>query len=414
MRVLVITFTFPPSSHANAKRPYYLVKGMLDAGWKVDVLTSRIGMGADLAETITDSNCRITRVFDPMWAISTLFGAGTRWERLVNLLGNGVIWPESCRLWAMRVFAMARGGVSGYDRVIAFVFPPSVLLSGSIPGLVDNRWVFDMQESVSPQYALYPRRSPLQKLLTPRLRRAEGLTLHRAGKVVFTAETNRNAYIEEELVPPERTELIPHFFDARVFSEPGIVSGDFTIGYFGYFDLRGVRTPETFLRALHGFLVKRPEAREKTRFLFHGSWLPAHNTMLDKLGLWDVAQIKSSVPLDEYLELVKSCPVLLLLTAAKLNLFMPSKVVEYLGASRPILAFVPPDSEVAGVLKRSGMDGFVCGEHDVAAGVLAIERLWEMYVGGSLDAVAEGSRHWSSEVQIPRYLELLEGMRIVG
>jgi hypothetical protein len=38
MRLLVLTYTFPPSTHANAKRPHYLVRGFLDAGWGAIVL----------------------------------------------------------------------------------------------------------------------------------------------------------------------------------------------------------------------------------------------------------------------------------------------------------------------------------------------------------------------------------------
>jgi hypothetical protein len=35
MRLLIITHTFPPSEHSNAKRPFYIAKGALEAGWEV-------------------------------------------------------------------------------------------------------------------------------------------------------------------------------------------------------------------------------------------------------------------------------------------------------------------------------------------------------------------------------------------
>ncbi len=408
MRVLVITFTFPPSSHANAKRPYYLVRAMLEAGWEVEVLTSRIGMDAGGEELIDHPKCRIVRIDDPIWSLSTVFGRGTRWEKATTLIGNGLLWPESCRWWALKVFSTIRKSRAGHDRVLAFVFPPSVLLAGMEDGLVDRRWIFDLQESVSPQYAIYPRRSPLQKLLTPKLARVERCTLGLAGRVVFTAETNRRAYIQSDLVEEGKTELIPHFYDSDVFSRRGEVEEDFVIGYFGYFDLRGYRTPEVFLRALAGFLAKRPEARRRTRFVFYGNWMPGHDHMVDGPGLRDVTEIHAAVSLDRYLELVKKCPVLLLLTAAKLNLFMPSKVVEYLGANRPILAFVPEDSEVAGVLRQAGMSDFACGERDVDAGIRAIERMWELYLAGDLKTDGSRTGRWSSAVQIPRYLGLMK------
>lgn len=409
MRVLVITFTFPPSSHANAKRPYYICKAMVDAGWEVDVVTSQIGMDEGSDELIRHPNCRIRRLEDPVWSLATTYGRGTRWEKAVGLAANGLLWPESCRWWVQTVFSTVAPEIDRYDRVLAFVFPPSVLLAGERDGLVDRRWIIDYQESISPHYALHPRRSPLQIWLTPKLARVERATLGLAGRVVFTAETNRLAYIGADLVEASKTKLIPHFYDSEVFANPGEVMEDFVIGYFGYFDLRGWRTPEIFLRALAGFLERHPEARSRTRFVFYGKWLPEHDPMIDDQGLRDITEIHDSVPLHEYLELVKTCPVLLLLTAAELNLFMPSKVVEYLGAGRPILAFVPPESEVAGVLHRAGMGEFSCGERDVEGGIAALGRLWELFGASQLLPSASSSASWSSATQVPEYLRLLAG-----
>lgn len=407
MRVLVITFTFPPSTHANAKRPYYIVKGMLDAGWEVDVVSSQIGMKSGSEELFRDPKCRITRIDDPVWSLGIARGQGTRWQKAVTLGANGLLWPESCRWWALRVFSKVRPDLARYDRILAFVFPPSVLLAAERDGFVDRRWIIDYQESISPHYAIHPRRSPLQIWRTPRLVRLERRCLELAGDVVFTAATNRRAYIESNLVEEPKTALIPHFYDSEVFAGKGEVMKEFVIGYFGYFDVLGWRTPDIFLAALAGFLEKHPEARERTRFLFHGHWMPEHDPMLDDRGLRDIARINPAVPLDRYLELVKQCPVLLLLTSASLNLFMPSKVVEYLGANRPILAFVPDDSEVAGVLREAGMSDFACGERDVEAGILALERLWKLYLSGELAADGSKTAEWSSAVQIPRYLELM-------
>jgi glycosyltransferase involved in cell wall biosynthesis len=410
MRVLVITYTFPPSSHANAKRPYYLVKGMLEAGWEVDVIASKTGIETTGRELIDNPKFRIIRIADPVWSLAGMFGRGTRWEKAIGLAANGLLWPESCRWWALNVFSLLRNNPVHYDRVVALVFPPAVLLAAQETDLVDARWIFDFQESVSPQYAIYPRGSPWQRLLTPKLARLERLALQKAGAAIFTAATNQRAYIASGLVDANKCELIPHFYHSEVFAKPAQVVENFTIGYFGYFDLRGLRTPEIFLRALAGFLAKHPEARDRTRFVFYGKWLTVHDPFLDELGLRDVAEIHEPVPLDRYLELVKSQTVLLLLTAAKLNLFMPSKVVEYLGANRPILAFIPDDSEVAGVLRQARMSDFACGEHDVDGGIVAIERLWERYLSGELRTAGSSTANWSSAVQVPRYLELMKRM----
>jgi len=228
-----------------------------------------------------------------------------------------------------------------YDRVIAFIFPPSVYLHAK-KGLVDHRWIFDLQESVTPQYKIVPRRSKIQKLRMPALIRLEQKALHQAGCVVFTATTNQKAYIDNGLVPEHKTRHIPYFYDSEVFdhSETETPNG-FEIRYFGTFDWRGSRSPRVFLQSLARFLEQHKEAREVTSFTFYGTWLAEHNSMIEELGLTDVVDIKEGVPYDEYLEKVRSAPVLLLVVSAEHNLFMPSKIVDYFGAARPILAFLP-------------------------------------------------------------------------
>jgi hypothetical protein len=89
---------------------------------------------------------------------------------------------------------------------------------------------------------------------------------------------------------------------------------------------------------------------------------------------------------------------------------MPSKIVDYFGARRPILAFVPRESEMRHVLEQAGMSDFACDEFDVEAGAKALERLWELYQAGQLNCDSEKTGFWSSEVQIPKYVDLVRGL----
>jgi hypothetical protein len=406
MRLLIITHTFPPSRHSNAKRPLYVAKGALDAGWQVDVMTSSIGLAPGQEESLEHPKLRVFRCTDPVHALQQRLRDSPKIGRLAAGLCNGALWPDYCAPWARRIFR-ARARLAEYDRVLAFVFPASVLLAGQRPDMVGPHWTFDFQESVSPQFKRFPRRSPLQRLLTPRLERLERTTLHQAGRVVFTAESNRQAYIEAGLVLERVTEHVPYFFDASVFAANYQVDPGFEIRYYGGFDLHGARNPGIFLRSLAAFLEKHPAARSDTRFIFHGNWLPIHDHFLADLKLEDVAQIRPPLAYEDYLEGLKRSPVLLLVVAEAHNLFMPSKIVDYFGARRPILAFVPRASEMHGVLLSAGMAGYVCDETDVEAGTRSLERLWACYLNGTLAVDSTKTNTWSSAVLIPRYLNIL-------
>jgi len=407
MRLLVLTHSFPPSRYSNAKRPYYLAKAFLDVGWEVDVFTSNLGVPEGEPDLPPSQGLRVFRheaMVDKL--VRTSRGPGLA-SRLILYAITGLVWPDGFAWWSTRTLRAARRQPL-YDCSLAFIVPASLLLSGILRGMAGPRWIFDYQESVTPQYRRQLRRSPLHRALLPLLGHLERHTLHKAGRIVFTADTNRQIYIRQGLVPPARTMHVPYFYDAEVFREPATVSAGFEIAYFGMFDFRGARSPETFLRALARFLQKRPETRERTRFVFYGGWLAEHDRFVEELRLKDVVAIHPAVPYREYLEKVKQSPVLLLIVASAHNLFMPSKIVDYFGARRPILAFVPPDSEMRRVLEKAGMADFACDEFNAEAGADAIEKLWLQFRSGNLAASAEKTRFWSSEVQVPRYLQLLQ------
>jgi glycosyltransferase involved in cell wall biosynthesis len=406
MRLLVITHAFPPSTHANAKRPHYLVKGFLDAGWQVDVFTSPLGMPDGAVESVTHPALRISRLSDPVNGWLNKWRRNRLLYRLGVLAAFGVMWPDAYRWWMRRVLREIRNPPA-YDRALAFVLPASVLLSGRVPGLVNRTWMFDYQESVTPQQRRVLRRSPLQRALFPRTVALERETLRRAGRVVFTANTNRLAYVREGLVTEPVTAHVPYFYDAPAFVSAEPAGPDFKIVYFGMFDWRGARSPETFLRALAEFLQQTPEARPRTRFLFHGNWLADHDRFIDELKLRDVVSIQPAVGYQQYLQELKRSPILLLVVSSAHNLFMPSKIVDYFGARRPILAFVPRDSEMRQVLEQAGMAEFTCDEFGAAAGAAALRELWTRYRTNALTCNAEKIRYWSSETQIPRYLDLV-------
>lgn len=408
MKVLILTLAFPPSPHANGKRPYYVARAMLDAGWQVEVLTTHVGLPAGAAELIEHPRFCIRRVSDPVLDAEARLASHPKLARAVHLLANGLIWPDNHRLWVRRILSeVIRQGAS-VDRVIAFVFPRSMLLAGNQKSLVDHRWVFDMQEAVSPQFAIHPRRSPFQRWLTPRLCKLERRTLHRAGHVVFTSETSRRAYLDADLAVESRATHIPFFYDPSAFGNPATAAEGFEIGYFGNFDLHDHRSPAVFLKALARFLELHPEARPATRFLFHGAWLPEHDPLLERLALTDVASIHRPIPFQEYLGKISTCTILLLVAAAEHNLFMPSKVVDYIATGRPVLAFAPANSEVASVLRQAGHSSTLCDVSDSEAGAAALSRCWMLHRANQLGSIPVSDRQpWSSDVQIPRYLEIV-------
>lgn len=410
MKVAVITHAFHPSNHANGKRPSYLVNALLEQGWSVDVYTSALGCERGVSESMGHPNLTIRREIDLVVSGVEKLKFFRTLHRIVVSMLAGLMWPDFYVLWSRRIIKLL-SSAKPYDSVICFVFPPSLYLAAKKKSLINERWIFDLQESVTPQYLINPRRSPLQRVLQPKLRKFEKLALEQAGGVVYTAQTNREAYINQGLVTEGKTIHIPYFYDSAVFGgKKSEIPDLLEIRYFGTFDWSGNRSPKTFLTSLAGFLQKNPEARNMTQFTFYGNWLSEHDEIIKELNIEDVVKIHSAVSYQKYLELVSEAPVLLLVLSSEHNLFMPSKIVDYFGGSRPILAYVPRESEMRTVLQEAGMSEQTINESDVTGGIEVIESLWQKFSAKQLNSLDAKTEQWSSEVQLPRYIKLLKGL----
>ena len=159
MRLLILTYAFPPSRHTNAKRPYYMARAFAEAGWEVDVYTGPLGMVPGDSELPGHPALRVFRVAD--WITDMLQKPGQRGplRSLFTKVLFGLMWPDPYAPWVLRTLR-ACGGGRGYDRVLVYIFPASLLLCGAPRNLVTRRWVFDFQESVTPQWQRLLRRSP--------------------------------------------------------------------------------------------------------------------------------------------------------------------------------------------------------------------------------------------------------------
>lgn len=406
MKVLVLSYFFSPSTCANGKRPFYITKGFLDAGCDVDVFSSNRLVPAGQSEMISHPNLTINRIEDPYDILDHKLSG--RVGQLVGSCFRGLLWPDSYGLWALRV--IRRIDLSRYDRVLVCVMPISMLIFSLFKG-ISSRWIFDYSESYLPQMVVR-RKSPLIHLLYPLLMKLQRWVLHRAGAVLFTSESTRRGYLEAGLVEKEKAVHIPLFYDGAAYKNAPAPPDQFVIGYMGKFgDHKGVRSPDVFFNALSLFLERVPLAREKIRFVFHGRWNAMHTPLIHQYELEDVVEINASVPPGRYMELLGESTVLLLVASPEQNLLIPSKMLDYFGARRPILAFVPIESETFSMLEEAGMAAFASEENDAETGARCLERMWVEWSSRQLSCEKSKVGRWAVDFQMPRILEIFQEMK---
>jgi glycosyltransferase involved in cell wall biosynthesis len=204
--------------------------------------------------------------------------------------------------------------------------------------------------------------------------RLEGDVVRDADALVFvnsqTAERVMRKYPDAWR---RKAHVVPHGFDT---GEPGAAPSPrderLTIVHTGRF-YDGARTPDALLRALAALSPRRPLARE-LRVVFVGTPIPAHRRLATSLGLDGIVEFTGRVPFAESARWAAAADVLLLIDApADESLFLPSKLIDYLPAAKPILALTPQRGASADVVRALGYP--VIAPDDETGIAAAIEQL---------------------------------------
>ena len=172
----------------------------------------------------------------------------------------------------------------------------------------------------------------------------ERKVLQEADRLIFTSnETIDLVFHKYPASWRTKTRVVPHAFDPNLFPEIKIPSSErITIRYLG--DFYGPRTPAPLLKALDQMLKSDPEFLRGVKFEFIGN-LSASGLNKNEMDSFsrDLIEVRSPVSYLESLALMVEADGLLVIDApSKRSVFLPSKLIEYIGAQRPIFGMTPP------------------------------------------------------------------------
>jgi glycosyltransferase involved in cell wall biosynthesis len=202
--------------------------------------------------------------------------------------------------------------------------------------------------------------------LTRRVNRTlERRVLREADRLVFTSEETVELVASKQgrgIV--EKARVLEHAFEPELFETPAAREGsDIVVRYLG--DFYGGRSPAPLFRALRLLLKAEPATLEGVRFELVGS---KGEGQLEAAGIAALPEglvvSRASVRYLESLRLMRESDGLLVIDApADLSVFLPSKLVDYVGAARPVFG-ITPRGTAASVIRRLG--GWVADPSDPA------------------------------------------------
>jgi glycosyltransferase involved in cell wall biosynthesis len=374
--VQLVAYHFPPDREVGALRPAKIARSFLERGCFVNVIA---GPGEARYNEDRLAVLRIAPSLDPRAWYSgrrrsrTDLAASERslqskdnlhhgdwvppdrvpvWKRYLSSL----IWlPDDRQGW---ILPAARAAIQGIHKGVSVLYTSAPPHSVHLVGLL-AKWrtgIFWVAEFRDPWTDNPGKPAFVRSRWSDALERwLETRCLRKADVIVTVTDSFANRI--RQRLPQERHDrviVIRNGIDelAPAPAEPD--RGSIDMLYVG--NLYHSRDPRPFFRAL-GELnrQKRLPSGARVEFIgdcetFKGVPLAA---MLEEYGIGDRVTIRGRIAHDECLRRIAGAD-LLLLFAQDQPLQVPNKLYEYLGARRPIVAFVDPGGETARMLGKAG------------------------------------------------------------
>ena len=414
MKVLLVSFYFPPAGGAGVQRPLKFAGELARAGVDVHVLAPDDPRWLHRDEGLTvPANVSVHRARyigprgrRPAEELHGLQGI-RRLTRKLALMPRRLLLPDENVTWAATAIPRALQLVrkEKIDIVITTSPPSSVHLVGAaVRVLTGVSWVADLRDSI---VAKSDRRF---ERLSVRLKESSNVPVAWLVARMADATVAVTATIAEEmgrLNARGPISTIPNGCDFDDFE--GLEhhpNAKFRITHTGSFF--GPRTAVPFLDAL-----RRSDQRIVARFV--GDFRASERAYARQLELAGRLELHGYVSRRQSLEMQRDSEALLLLLpdAGEHNKDVPSgKIYEYLAAERPILAAVPHDGKAAGLIEAT-RSGTIVRAEDADALAAELARMFEQWLAGILPTprlTAEWKEKLSRSTRAKELLAVLENL----
>jgi len=367
-KLLAVSFAYPPMLEPRAIQVSRLLRHLDVSSTLVCAEYEGKDVFQDLTFTVGGTHLdKLVRVPFP----------GNKARKLAARLLNKLkvpLWdksPDNLRPWKKPVVKAIEKMVShdGYapDVLVTFSYP----LTDALIGLELGRklgvpWVAHFSDPWTDNPS--SRLDPLSKVVH---RRMEREVVETADRLVFTSEETVDLIMGKYPAGLRaKTRVLPHAFEPEIYSSlQESSSKKITVRYLG--TLYGSRTPKPLFSALERLLITNPEVLTDVCFEIIGD---TSGMNFEAMGLQNLpnglVHIAPSVGYMRSIELMASADGLLVVDApAEKSVFLPSKLIDYVGSGRPILG-ITPQGAAASLIDRLG--GWIADPGNVEASTEAV------------------------------------------
>jgi hypothetical protein len=330
-KILLFSYAFPPMQVQMTPAVFKPMAALVEMGYEVDVLC------ADALQTRLPIDTSLLSAAEKTFPNITRLSS----SRMPQSLYSRLMSPIPDLMAPLRQAAydhLMSIDLSAYEAVVTWspfhsINPTMVRVKQQRPRM---RWLAQFSDP----WAGNPLENRFSKIKNSW---HEPHTVRAADFIVFSSARSRTLMMKHHPIDlHHKTEVISHVFNPSLYPQRSkVCSGKIMLRYVGV--LYGGRSPEPLFLALKTLFVRRPDLESLLQIELVGHVPIA--MLQTKAALALPPQTVAAIPNVTYLkslELMYDADILLLIDEdTKENLFLPSKIADYIGTQNPIVGIVP-------------------------------------------------------------------------
>ena len=393
MKVLIITYYWPPAGGSGVQRWLKFVKYLQEFGIEPVVYTvDNVTYPKEDNTLLNEVPKNITVLKQPIWEpTDLLFWKKDKPQKsgisnvsksgLLSFVRGNFFIPDPKIFWVKPSVKYLQEYLDSnkVDTIISTGPPHSMhLIAKKLHQKNNIKWIADFRDPWSDLY--YNKDFNQLSFAKNKNKKLEQEVL----KIADSVLTVSNSLKEEFSKTANRVEVITNGFDDEVITENSIIKDTkFTISYIGLLPKQS--NPRVLFNVLKDLCSKNEDFKNDLKLNFIGDISDEVKTEISKNKLNENTNFVGYVNHREAVEYQKKAQVLLLLipNIEKSKGILTGKLFEYLTAKRPILAIGPEEGDLSEILKETNA-GVIVGFDNEEKLSSEILKLYDLYKEGNL------------------------------
>lgn len=347
MKLLTVAYNYPPIRGPEAIQANRLIKYASELNLDFDIVTRHIGKGKKFKNNLTQYG-NVYRSF----SLDNFYIKGA-----LRVFGNDLEnFPDAERLWYPFALRKAESLIkkNRYD----YIYTRSVPFTSHLVGLQLKKkyglpWIAHFSDPwTDSPYVNYKKEITRNKNLE-----WEREVILNADKLIFTSQETIELIMRKyDDALSGKAYVLPHSYDPESIENTNSDIVDpkpYRLSYIGNF--YGKRSPEDLFKAIELAQVQMPGLDKYINFHFFGKMPGKYLTMISQLNINKLVFCHGEIPYHDSQKEMARADVLINIDApSDTNVFLPSKIIEYLAYEKPILAITPDKGTVNRILSEYG------------------------------------------------------------